>query len=70
MTMNRAAQIAYFLLRVVAGWLFFQAGTVILLGWFGGMPGTPPGTTQSLMTQIGIGGLLELVGGLAIMFGL
>jgi putative oxidoreductase len=70
MTMNRAAQIAYFLLRVVAGWLFFQAGTVILFGWFGGMPGTPPGTTQPLMTQIGIGGLLELVGGLAIMLGL
>jgi putative oxidoreductase len=70
MTMNRAAQIAYFLLRVVAGWLYFQAGAVIVLGWFGGMPNTPPGFTQPLMTQFGVGGLLELVGGLAILLGL
>ena len=69
MNQNRAIDITYFLLRVVSGWLFFQAGAVILLGWFGGMPGgmkSPP----PLMSEMGIGGLLELVGGLLILFGL
>ncbi|MBI3449857.1 MAG: DoxX family protein [Acidobacteria bacterium] len=70
MTTNRAAPIAYFLLRLVAGLLFFQAGSMKFLGWFGGMPGGPPGGTAPLMTQIGIGGLLEFFGGIAIMLGL
>src|SRR5215216_1783504 len=70
MNMNRAAQVTYFLLRVVSGLLFFQAGSMKMLGWFGGMPGMPPGSTPSLMTQIGIGGALEFFGGLAIMLGL
>lgn len=68
MNMNRVAEVAYFLLRVIAGFLFFQAGSVILFGWFGGMPGqagSPP-----LMSQMGIGGILECFGGLAIMLGL
>src|SRR4051812_13325445 len=68
MSMSRAVTITYFLLRVVAGWLFFQSGTVILFGWFGGMPAGTPAPT--LMSQIGIGGVLELVGGLAILLGL
>ena len=68
MNMNRAAQIAYFLLRVVAGFLFFQAGAVILFGWFGGMPGQP--SPPPLMSQIGIGGILEFFGGIAILLGL
>jgi putative oxidoreductase len=68
MNMNRASQIAYFLLRVVAGFLFWQAGAVILLGWFGGMPGQP--SPPPLMSQIGIGGILEFFGGLAILLGL
>ena len=69
MNMNRAAQVTYFLLRVVAGLLFFQAGSMKMLGWFGGMPGHP-GSTAPLMSQIGIGGVLEFFGGLAIMLGL
>jgi putative oxidoreductase len=69
MNMDRARQVTYFLLRVVAGLLFFQAGAMKVLGWFGGMPGQP-GSTAPLLTQIGIGGLLEFVGGLAIMLGL
>jgi putative oxidoreductase len=66
--MNRGVQITYLLLRVVAGLLFFTAGGLILFGWFGGMPGQsgPP----SLLSQIGIGGVLELVGGVAVMLGL
>ncbi len=67
--MSRAVQVAYFLLRIVAGLLFFQAGAMKVLGWFGGMPGEP-GSTAPLMSQTGIGGMLELVGGLLIMLGL
>jgi putative oxidoreductase len=70
MNWSKAREATYFLLRVVAGFLFFQAGCVIVLGWFGGMPGQPPGSTMPLMTQIGIGGLLELVGGFLILVGL
>jgi putative oxidoreductase len=67
MNMNRAVQVTYFLLRVVTGWLFLQAGSVILFGWFGGMPG---GQTAPVMSQTWIGGVLEFFGGLAIMLGL
>ena len=68
MNMNRAVQFTYFLLRVVAGFLFCQSGAVILFGWFGGMPGQPG--RPPLMSQIGIGGILEFFGGIAIMLGL
>jgi putative oxidoreductase len=68
MNMERATQITYFLLRVVSGLLFFQSGAVKILGWFGGMPpGTPPLVMGS---QIWIGGMLELIGGILIMLGL
>jgi putative oxidoreductase len=62
-----ATRIAYFLLRVVAGLLLAQAGGLILFGWYGGMPG---GETVRLMSQTGIGGVLEFFGGIAIMLGL
>lgn len=65
--MERAEQITVFLLRVVAGLLFLQAGGMKLFGWFGGMPG---GGTAPLLSQIGIGAVLEFVGGIAIMLGL
>jgi putative oxidoreductase len=68
MTIDRAVQIAYFLLRVVAGLLFIQFGGLILFGWFGGIPGQPG--TPSLISQTGIGGLLEFFGGSAIVLGL
>ena len=69
MNMNQAGQVAYFLLRVVSGLLFFHAGSMIHLGWFGGMPGAL-GARPALMSQIGIGGMLEFYGGIAIMLGL
>ncbi len=66
--MDQAKQVTYFLLRVVAGLLFLQAGGMKLFAWFGGIPaamgGQPP-----LMSQIGIGGVLEFFGGLAILLG-
>lgn len=69
MNRNRAVEVTYFLLRVVAGLLFMQSGSLILFGWFGGMPGHP-GATPPLMSQMGIGGILEFFGGLAITLGL
>ena len=68
MNMDRAPKITYFLLRVVSGFLFAQSGAVLLVGWFGGMPGMP--SPPPLMSQTGIGGILEFFGGLAILFGL
>lgn len=65
--MKRAEQIAYFLLRVVSGFLFAQAGGLILFGWFGGMPG---GEKVRLLSQTGIGGVLEFFGGILIILGL
>jgi len=64
---ERIVQITYFLLRVVAGLLFYQAGGMKLFGWFGGMPG---GGTAPLFSQVGIGGVLEFLGGILIMLGL
>jgi putative oxidoreductase len=68
MKMNRVIQVTYFLLRVVSGFLLLQAGGLILFGWYGGTPGqaSPP----PLMSQTGIGGILEFFGGIAIMLGL
>ncbi len=68
MNQERAIQVTYFLLRVVAGLLFFWAGGLILFGWFGGMPNaeSPP----PVFTQTFLGGVIELVGGIAIMIGL
>lgn len=65
---EKAVQKTYFLLRVVAGLLFMHTGGAILFGWFGGIPGQsgPP----ALMSQMGIGGILEFFGGLAILLGL
>jgi len=68
MNMKRAIEATYFLLRVVSGFLFIQSGAVILFGWFGGMPGasSPP----PLMSQTGIGGILEFFGGILVLLGL
>jgi putative oxidoreductase len=68
MNMNRAIQVTYFLLRVVSGFLFLQAGGLILFGWYGGMPGQP--SPPPLLSQTGIGGMLEFFGGILIMLGL
>jgi len=67
--MNRetASRAAWLLLRVVAGLLFAHAGSVILFGWFGGMPA---GVTAPVMSQTWIGGVLEFFGGIAIALGL
>jgi putative oxidoreductase len=65
--MERLKNITYFLLRVVSGLLLMQAGGLILFGWYGGMP---DGQTVALMSQTGIGGIIEFFGGILIMIGL
>lgn len=56
------------LLRIVAASMFILAGTVILFAFPAGMP--PNGGTAPLMSQIWIGGVLELIGGGLILVGL
>ena len=65
--MQLAKEITYFLLRVVSSFLFIQTGGLILFGWFGGMLG---GAKLTLMSQTGIGGILEFFGGILILLGL
>ena len=69
MNMERARSITLFLLRVVSGLLFLQAGGVKILDWFGGVP-AQFGGHPAFMSQTWIGGVLELYGGAAILLGL
>ncbi len=55
-------------LRIVAAFMFLQSGTIKWFGWPMAMPGG--GGTPGLMTQVGIGGLLEIVGGGLLLVGL
>jgi putative oxidoreductase len=54
-------------LRIVVGVVFITFGTMKLFGYPPLPPGTPP---FGLMSQAGIGGMLEVVGGLLIKLGL
>ena len=54
-------------LRVVAAFMFVLAGTSKLFGFPEPMPG---GGTAPLLSQVGIGGLLEVVGGGLLLLGL
>ena len=53
--------------RIVAGALFISFGTMKLFGYPPMPPGQPP---LVLMSQVGIAGLLEFLGGIAITIGL
>ncbi len=67
MSREQAIQITVALLRITAGIMFMQAGGSKLFGWFGGGHGseTPP-----LLSQMGIGAILEFAGGILMTFGL
>jgi len=65
MNQQKAIRISFVLLRVVAGFLFFQAGAAKLFGWFVSTPRLPPP-----FSQLWIGSVLEVVGGLCIAAGL
>jgi putative oxidoreductase len=56
------------LLRIAAAAMFITSGTSKLFAFPEGMP--PDGRTAQLLTQIGIGGLMEFVGGSLILIGL
>jgi len=64
----RLAEIGATVLRVGAGALFLQHGLQKLFGLFGGFMGTP-GATAPLMSQMGLAGVLETVGGLLLIVG-
>ncbi|MEP6655286.1 MAG: DoxX family protein [Myxococcales bacterium] len=55
-------------LRIAAAFMFMLAGTMKVFAFPQGMP--PNGVRASLLSQIGIGGLLEVVGGLLLLVGL
>ena len=56
------------LLRIVAALIFILAGTMKLFAFPAGMP--PDGGTAPVMSQIWIGGVLEVFGGLLLLIGL
>jgi putative oxidoreductase len=55
-------------LRIVTAILFILAGTSKLFAFPVGMP--PNGATAELLSQIGIGGIIEVIGGTLVLFGL
>ena len=68
MNMDWAKRMSHVALRVVSGLLFLQAGSVKILDWFGGVP-AQFGGHPAMLSQMWIGGMLELVGGAAILLG-
>jgi putative oxidoreductase len=62
--LGRFSAYFYALLRIVAGFLFFQHGSQKLFGF----PGTQPAV--DVMTQAGLAGIIETVGGVMIAIGL
>lgn len=69
MNKNQRIEIAIFLMRLVAGLLFLQAGGMKMFDWFGGVP-TEFGGHPKFLSQIWIGGALEFWGGAALLVGL
>ena len=57
----------YLVFRVLIGLLFFQHGGQKLFGWFGGLSGDS--ASVALLSLMGLAGVIELVGGLAIALG-
>lgn len=62
--LNRYSPYLYALLRIIAGLMFALHGSQKLLGW----PGDKPAV--AIASLMGLAGLIELVGGLMIAFGL
>lgn len=56
------------ILRIVCGLLFLPIGSMKLFAWPMGMP--PNNATAPLLSQMGVGGVLEVVGGTLILLGL
>ena len=60
---RKKEDILYFLFRVIIGFVFFIHGAQKMFGWFGAK-GTVP-----LVSLMGLAGVIEVVGGLAIALG-
>ena len=56
------------LLRIIAAFMFMSAGSMKLFAYPMGVP--PDGGTVELMSQMGVGGILEFFGGLLLLLGL
>lgn len=56
------------ILRIVAALIFIQTGTMKLFAFPVGMP--PNGATAPFMSQVGLGGILEVFGGALLLIGL
>jgi putative oxidoreductase len=61
--LNRYADVVYCLMRPIVGLMFACHGGQLILGMFGGMPGSEKAIIQ-------VGGWIQLVGGFLIAFGL
>ena len=61
--LNRFTDPVYCIMRLVAGLMFASHGGQLVLGMFGGMPGSNNAFTQT-------GGWIQLIGGFLIAFGL
>ncbi|MCE7938654.1 MAG: DoxX family protein [Chloroflexi bacterium CFX6] len=59
---------AHILMRIAIGVLFWSNGAKKLFGWFGGMG--PDGGSAELMSLMGLAGIIEFFGGLAVALGL
>ena len=66
---GRYSEIAYALLRIVSGLMFACHGAQKVLGAFGGFKGSPTGKA-AIASLMGVGGVIELVAGVLIAFGL
>ncbi len=69
MNKERMVTTTIFLLRVVAGLIFMQAGGMKIFDWFGGIPAEMGGHPK-FMSQVWFAGMLELLGGGLVMLGL
>jgi putative oxidoreductase len=58
------------ILRIVAGLLFFASGTMKVFSYPPMPAGTPPMPPIELMSQVGIGAWMEIIGGALILIGL
>jgi putative oxidoreductase len=67
--LGRHASTIYALLRIVSGLLFACHGAQKLFGVLGGAGGQP-GATVEIFSLMGLGGIIELFGGLMIALGL
>src|SRR5436309_15148068 len=61
--LNRLTDPVYCIMRLIAGLMFASHGGQLVLGMFGGMPGSNNAFTQT-------GGWIQLIGGFLIAFGL